>query len=128
MGQGRRSDWNEAALEAIRGRSRLPGQSDSLAGRGTGIDAFAPRLTLNRGTPPVNCFERASPVRAAHRRWSRIIRVLVPRTYGCGLRFYDEPGARLSRGGLQAWSVRAGSKLDRTEEASTAFSLFAIRG
>jgi hypothetical protein len=36
----------------------------------------------------------------------------------------DEPGARLSRGGLQAWSVRMGWKPARMEEASTILSLF----
>jgi methylmalonyl-CoA mutase, N-terminal domain len=45
-----------------------------VAGRGIDIDAFAPRLSFNQGTPSVDFFERTCALRAARRLWSRIMR------------------------------------------------------
>jgi methylmalonyl-CoA mutase, N-terminal domain len=68
-----------------------------VAGRGIEIDAFAPRLSFNLGTPSVNFFERVCALRAARRLWARIMRERFgakdPRSWM--LRFYSGVGGSM---------------------------------
>jgi methylmalonyl-CoA mutase N-terminal domain/subunit len=68
-----------------------------ISGRGIDIDAFAPRLSFNLGTPSVNFFERVCALRAARRLWARIMRERFgakdPRSWM--LRFYSGVGGSM---------------------------------
>jgi methylmalonyl-CoA mutase, N-terminal domain len=68
-----------------------------VAGRGIDIDAFAPRLSFNLGTPSVNFFERVCALRAARRLWAKVMRERFgakdPRSWM--LRFYSGVGGSM---------------------------------